>query len=564
MAFDGTQFTPLGGNSRTGHAPVAWSYKTDVDTLADLEGANYFGPINKWVKEDEFIYAVATDGIKIYTINSVDTAAKTVTLDTDAFEVGAGVTDHTLLSNIGTNTHVQIDSHIADSTIHFTVGSLGLGNYLRHDGSNDITGQITPNADDTLNFGGQASKFRRLFSRSINAHEGSSSRGTQGNNGIISGRNYGPGTNTLSMGGGTYPPVGMFGNVFSYYASQTCTMRLDGGGSFMTGSAFAFYGANDTAEIICDASSFASFTGGYSYPYSGSSNMTIRIRNSAAGSFVWAYPAGNGNGRTHEVRCFNTGPGSFTCGRTRGIGDAFLHSQGAGSFNLGYINASNATATGRIRSQAAGAFSQGNVVASDAAGTAEIRGSGAGSFAQGTALNSGSILATNQGSFAQGRASSTGAIQATQRGSFAHGNQTGAGNIEATGQGAFAVGRCLSGYSITASGLGAFAVGESDTASIVASATNSVQFGPGTNSLADSLKVGTAGIRFKGTTGAPGTPVNGDFWIASGDINFRSNGVTVGPFNQPSVTGSRAGNAALASLLTQLATMNIITDSSTA
>ena len=33
-------------------------------------------------------------------------------------------TDHTLFTNIGTNTHAQIDTHIADSTLHFTVGSI--------------------------------------------------------------------------------------------------------------------------------------------------------------------------------------------------------------------------------------------------------------------------------------------------------------------------------------------------------------------------------------------------------------------------------------------------------
>ena len=33
---------------------------------------------------------------------------------------GGGVTDHTALTNIGTNTHDQIDSHIVDPTIHFT------------------------------------------------------------------------------------------------------------------------------------------------------------------------------------------------------------------------------------------------------------------------------------------------------------------------------------------------------------------------------------------------------------------------------------------------------------
>ena len=35
-------------------------------------------------------------------------------------------TDHTLLSNIGTNSHVTIDSHIADATIHYTQASISI------------------------------------------------------------------------------------------------------------------------------------------------------------------------------------------------------------------------------------------------------------------------------------------------------------------------------------------------------------------------------------------------------------------------------------------------------
>lgn len=221
--------------------------------------------------------------------------------------------------------------------------------------------------------------------------------------------------------------------------------------------------------------------------YSGAINSTGVMESTVTsyGNFTGGYCLPGGGGATAQV--INNGSGSFLW--------AYVEKNGAG--------------TSTARTDGYGAFAQGRVSGS---GTHTLRATGVGSFTQGYCGGTGSssLEATAIGAFAQGRATNGGTISASVAGTFAHGSAIGTGQILASGTGAFAVG---------AAGIG-------DT--IQASAENSSQFGPGTNSQADSLQVGSAGLRFLGIVGPPTTPQNGDQWVdGSGNVIIRSGGVNV-------------------------------------
>jgi len=59
-----------------------------------------------------------------------DVIANTVHRNDTTIHFTEGSIDHTAITNIGTNTHVQIDSHIADATLHFTEASINHTNIL--------------------------------------------------------------------------------------------------------------------------------------------------------------------------------------------------------------------------------------------------------------------------------------------------------------------------------------------------------------------------------------------------------------------------------------------------
>jgi hypothetical protein len=202
----------------------------------------------------------------------------------------------------------------------------------------------------------------------------------------------------------------------------------------------------------------------------------------------------------------------------------------SGPGDIGCFVHGNATDGSSITSnQAYGGFAQGYA----GNGGQIIVGDGGpfygGGFAQGAAVG-GNIAATGQGTMARGATEPGGAIVSSGTGSIASGYSSGAGyGINCTGAGSAAMGYGFD-AAITVFGNGAMGFGFADVATggnIEASADGAIQFGPGTNAEANSLKIGNGGLRLKGTTGAPGTPVNGDIYVSGGYVVVRSNGLAV-------------------------------------
>lgn len=217
-----------------------------------------------------------------------------------------------------------------------------------------------------------------------------------------------------------------------------------------------------------------------------------------------------------------------------GVMSGKISKGGSGAATLRMTNAATAcfgsptasvTGTAVVEAIAAAAFVSGSVTAT--AGTGTVTSGDVGSFAQGRVKNTGSgvgvVEATYAGASVFGYVScnsTAGKISSVGYGSFAHGyvrTQSGTCLITVSGSGAFGGGYVraqssktanitasgdgsfVNGFArgksanaeITSSGSGSFAVGFAYNQVIIASATNSAQFGVGTNAVADSLQVGS-------------------------------------------------------------------------
>lgn len=207
--------------------------------------------------------------------------------------------------------------------------------------------------------------------------------------------------------------------------------------------------------------------------------------------------------------------------------EAAIRALGPGSLAGGYSLYENS----EIQATAAGSVAFGICyTAPGSGGESRIVSAVAGSFAGGAASSLGGsparIYTNENGALAFGIAHS-GYIEAREEGSVALGTVDSGRAIRSTAQGAFAMGDASGGASgdVLATGRGSFAQGRANGADIEATAENAVQFGVGTNSVADSVRIGAAGLHLKGSVGAFGVAANGQIWVtAGGDVMIQSGG----------------------------------------
>jgi hypothetical protein len=306
-----------------------------------------------------------------------------------------------------------------------------------------------------------------------------------------------------------------------------------GNGSFASGRARAQLGGS-IASI--EAENYGDVSLGYAA--SNGSGGKARIYSAGFGSMARGYAGHNDTTLNWESNIEASGYGSFASGHIYGSGVLFarLLADGTASHAMGDVY--NAT----LRAEGTGCFAQGRSY-----GNSTIKSTGSGSQAIGAAFDDAYIRAANLGSCARGYANGVGAeITSYGDGSMALGKAQAGSTINTASfaSGAFAGGSALNGFDIRANGKGSFAFGRASAADVVAGTINSVQFGEGTNAVADSLQVGT-GFQARATGQFGGVNVPVTLGVAATTFATGSNLMTVtgdaGSNTVATITGGFSG-----------------------
>lgn len=171
--FDG--MTPIEGQVLTYNAANGWQSEDasggvtdhgDLTGLLDDDHTQYHNDIRgdvRYYPQSNFINSSG----------GVGSAGRPIVLDADgnidATMINDADIDHTNIGSIGTNTHAQIDTHIADSTIHFTEASID-HTAIQNVGTNTHTQIDTHIADGTIHYAQTAIDHTVIQNVGTNTH----------------------------------------------------------------------------------------------------------------------------------------------------------------------------------------------------------------------------------------------------------------------------------------------------------------------------------------------------------------------------------------------------------